>query len=102
MWFQAAATNDVIDEASEFALDCNAYGMEVHWVQGITMADAGHWGNARPAPYGEPVIWLVERPRAQTPTELDLVRQGGGGHVCSEPMREVRMREGALATSFRT
>jgi len=25
-------------------LDCKACGMEVHWVQGISMADAPHWG----------------------------------------------------------
>jgi hypothetical protein len=25
-------------------LDYKACGMEVHWVQGISMADVGHWG----------------------------------------------------------
>jgi len=25
-------------------LDCKACGMEVHWVQGISIADAPHWG----------------------------------------------------------
>ena len=37
-------------------LDCKACGMEVHWVQGISMADAPHWGHRHPAPHGEPVV----------------------------------------------
>ncbi len=41
---------------SDFVLECTACGMEVHWVQGISMADPGHWAHARPAPYGEPVV----------------------------------------------
>ena len=30
--------------------------MEVHWVQGISMADAGHWGHRHPAPHGS--LWF--------------------------------------------
>src|SRR5262245_10492936 len=41
---------------SEFVLDCTACGMDVHWVQGISMADPGHWGHRLPAPHGEPVV----------------------------------------------
>jgi hypothetical protein len=41
---------------SELVLDCTACGMEVHWAQGISMSDPGHWGHARPAPHGEPVV----------------------------------------------
>jgi hypothetical protein len=40
----------------ELVLDCTACGMEVHWVQGISVADPGHWGHRRPAPHGEPVV----------------------------------------------
>jgi hypothetical protein len=36
-------------------LDCKPCGMEVHWVQGVSMADPGHWGHRHPAPHGEPV-----------------------------------------------
>jgi hypothetical protein len=41
---------------SDFALDCTACGVEVHWVQGISVADPGHWGHRLPAPHGEPVV----------------------------------------------
>src|SRR5262245_55821548 len=41
---------------SEFVLDCTACGMEVHWVQGISMSDPGHWGHRFPAPHGDPSV----------------------------------------------
>ena len=41
---------------SDFVLDCTACGQEVHWVQGIGMADPGHWGHRFPAPHGEPAV----------------------------------------------
>jgi hypothetical protein len=30
--------------------------MDVHWVQGVSMADPGHWGHRRPAPHGDPAV----------------------------------------------
>jgi hypothetical protein len=48
---QASNTSKVIDEAMDARLAC---GMEVHGVQGISMADPGHWGHRFPAPHGEP------------------------------------------------
>ena len=42
---QASNTNKVIDEAMGARLAC---GMEVHRVQGISMADPGHWGHRIP------------------------------------------------------
>jgi len=42
---------------SEFVLERTACGMEVHWVQGISVSDSGHWGH--PAPHGEPVVQQV-------------------------------------------
>jgi hypothetical protein len=75
---QAVNTNKVIEEAMDAAkqvrlellkvkadlerelgiwvLDCKACGMDVHWVQGISMADPGHWGHRLPSPHGEPVV----------------------------------------------
>src|SRR5262245_14509495 len=41
---------------SEFVLECTACGMDVHWIQGISVADPGHWGHRHPAPHGEPVV----------------------------------------------
>src|SRR5215475_6819340 len=41
---------------SEFVLDCTACGMEVHWVQGNSLSDPGHWGHRFPAPHREPVV----------------------------------------------
>ncbi len=41
---------------SEFVLDCTACGQEVHWVQGISVSDLGHWGHRFPAPHGEAVV----------------------------------------------
>ena len=41
---------------SDLVLDCTACGMEVHWVQGISMSDPGHWGHRFPAPHGEPAV----------------------------------------------
>ncbi len=41
---------------SEFVLDCTKCGTEVHWVQGISMSDPGHWGHRHPAPHGEPLV----------------------------------------------
>jgi hypothetical protein len=38
---------------SELVLDCTACGMEVHWVQGVSVADPGHRGHRHPAPSGE-------------------------------------------------
>lgn len=47
---------DLERELGTWVLDCKACGMEVHWVQGISMADPGHWGHRFPAPHGEPVV----------------------------------------------
>ena len=41
---------------SKFVLNCAACGQEVHWVQGISMSDPGHWGHRSPAPHGEPAV----------------------------------------------
>ena len=45
---------DLERELATWVLDCTACGQEVHWVQGISMADPGHWGRRFPAPHGEP------------------------------------------------
>jgi hypothetical protein len=47
---------DLERELGTWVLDCTACGMEVHWVQGISMGDPGHWGHRFPAPHGEPVV----------------------------------------------
>jgi hypothetical protein len=47
---------DLEPELATWVLDCAACGMEVHWVQGVSMADPGHWGHRFPAPHGEPSI----------------------------------------------
>jgi hypothetical protein len=47
---------DLERELADWVLDCKACGMEVHWVQGISMADPGHWGHRRPAPHGDPAL----------------------------------------------
>jgi hypothetical protein len=47
---------DLERELGTWVLDCNACGMDVHWVQGISMADPGHWGHRHPAPHGEPEV----------------------------------------------
>lgn len=46
---------DLERELSKLVLNCTACGQEVHWVQGVNMADPGHWGHRFPAPHGEPV-----------------------------------------------
>ena len=47
---------DLDRELAAWVLDCKACGMEFHWVQGVSMADPGHWGHRRPAPHGDPVV----------------------------------------------
>jgi hypothetical protein len=47
---------DLERELATWVLDCKACGMDVHWVQGVSMADPGHWGHRRPAPHGEPLV----------------------------------------------
>jgi hypothetical protein len=47
---------DLERELGTWVLDCTACGMEVHWVQGISMGDPGHWGHRFPAPHCEPVV----------------------------------------------
>lgn len=47
---------DLERELGTWVLDCKTCGMEVHWVQGISMADPGHWGHRFPAPHGEPAV----------------------------------------------
>ena len=47
---------DLERELGKLVLNCSACGMEVHWVQGVSMADPGHWGHRLPAPHGEPVV----------------------------------------------
>jgi hypothetical protein len=47
---------DLERELATWVLDCKTCGMEVRWVQGISMADHGHWGHRFPAPHGDPVV----------------------------------------------
>ena len=47
---------DLERELATWVLDCTACGMEVHWVQGISVADPGHWGHRLPAPHGEAIV----------------------------------------------
>ena len=47
---------DLERELATWVLDCKACGMDVHWVQGVSMADPGHWGHRLPAPHGSPVL----------------------------------------------
>ena len=48
---------DLERELGKLVLNCQRCGMEVHWVQGISVADhPGHWGHRFPAPHGEPVV----------------------------------------------
>jgi hypothetical protein len=47
---------DLERELGKLVLNCTQCGMEVHWVQGISMSDPGHWGHRFSAPHGEPVI----------------------------------------------
>ena len=53
---------DLERDLATWVLDCIACGMEVHWVQGVSMADPGHWGHRFPAPHGEPSIALYGLP----------------------------------------
>jgi hypothetical protein len=36
---------DLERELAKLVLNCSACGQEVHWVQGISMSDPGHWGH---------------------------------------------------------
>jgi hypothetical protein len=47
---------DLERELAKLVLYCTACGQEVHWVQGISMSDPGHWGHRFPAPHGEPAV----------------------------------------------
>ena len=47
---------DLERELGKLVLNCTACGQEVHWVQGISMSDPGHWGHRLPAPHGEPMV----------------------------------------------
>jgi hypothetical protein len=47
---------DLERELGKLVLNCTACGQEVHWVQGVSMSDPGHWGHRFPAPHGEPVV----------------------------------------------
>lgn len=47
---------DLERELGKLVLNCTACGQEVHWVQGISMSDPGHWGHRFPAPHGEPAV----------------------------------------------
>jgi hypothetical protein len=47
---------DLERELGELVLDCTQCGTEVHWVQGISMADPGPLGASFPAPHREPGI----------------------------------------------
>ena len=44
-------------DLSGFVLDCTACGQEIHWIQGISTSDSGHWAHRFPAPHGEPVVY---------------------------------------------
>ncbi len=60
----------------EFVLDCTSCGQEVHWVQGISMSDPGHWGHRFPAPHGEPMI--------QPPPPSELQQGRSEDRPCSD------------------
>jgi hypothetical protein len=47
---------DLERELGKLVFDCTACGQEVHWVQGVSMADPGHWGHRFPAPHLEPAL----------------------------------------------
>jgi hypothetical protein len=47
---------DLERELGKLVLNCTARGQEVHWVQGISMADPGRCGHRFLAPHGEPVV----------------------------------------------
>jgi hypothetical protein len=47
---------DLERELATWVLDCTACGLEVHWVQGVSMDEPGHWGHRFPAPHGEPAV----------------------------------------------
>jgi hypothetical protein len=47
---------DLERELGNWVLDCKSCGVEVHWVQGISMSDPGHWGHRFPPPHGDPVV----------------------------------------------
>lgn len=47
---------DLERELGRLVLHCSACGLEVHWVQGVSMSDPGHWGHCFAAPHGEPSL----------------------------------------------
>ena len=47
---------DLERELAKLVLNCTTCGQEVHWVQGISVSNAGHWGHRFPAPHAEPVV----------------------------------------------
>jgi hypothetical protein len=47
---------DLERELGKLVLNCQRCGQEVHWVQGISMSDPGHWGHRFPARHGEPAV----------------------------------------------
>ena len=47
---------DLERELGRLVLHCTACGMEVHWVQGVSMSDPGHGGHRFPAPHGDPAV----------------------------------------------
>lgn len=47
---------DLERELSKLVPSCSACGQEVLCVQGVSMADPGHWGHRFPAPHGEPAV----------------------------------------------
>jgi hypothetical protein len=47
---------DLERELEDFVLNCSKCRLDVHWISGVNMAEAGHWGHRRPASHGEPVV----------------------------------------------
>jgi hypothetical protein len=47
---------DLERELAKLVLTCTACGQQVHWIQGVSTADAGHWGHRFPAPHGVPAV----------------------------------------------
>jgi hypothetical protein len=59
---------DLERELGRLVLNCTACGLEVHWVQGISMSDPGHWGAPLPS--------AARRAGGVGPTDSDRLRGG--------------------------
>ena len=47
---------DLERELGKLVLNCQRCGVDVHWVQGISMSDPGHWGTGSQPLTGSPVV----------------------------------------------